>query len=121
MEAILGQVLVNQDPYRDCPGETLSGYGQRNAKNGKAHSVPIDGELEKVIEWRREARYNVQLMTDTTHSLVVNVEATHRCHRLPATGAGSRALSADARLPVAAGGCRWRLYQPRIGAGGGRW
>ena len=33
-----------------------SGYGLRDAKNGEARSVPVDGELAELIERRREAR-----------------------------------------------------------------
>ncbi|HET9406400.1 MAG TPA: site-specific integrase [Candidatus Sulfotelmatobacter sp.] len=41
--------------WEDLDGDVIR-LRAENAKNGKARSVPIDGELEKLIERRRAAR-----------------------------------------------------------------
>ena len=64
--------------------------------------------------------YNLQLLTDTRHGLIVNVEATTDAIDHRQTDAGPGTLRNDAGTQAQTDRGRWRLHQSRLGAGGRR-
>jgi hypothetical protein len=86
----------------------------------RASSTDPDAHVMRNGEGGTVPSYNVQLLTDTRHGIVVNVEASIDAIDYRQL-ASHRALRNDAGRQAETDRGRWRLHQPPVGASGRSW